>query len=404
VTGPGYGLVMSSAEGVLLDRVWIHDTKNRGIQAYDSEGPASLHMADSLVEGAERTGIILSGASATLERTVVRGTLSETDPEGGWGITVANGDEGPASLSLSAGVVEDNQGIGVSLFGSNATIDATVLRSTRPVRAGLLGRGIAVSEGEGGQRSTLTVRGSVVDRNHEAGIAIEGSDVTVETTTIRDTAPIMGSEPPLDVRGVVVQPGGFTSAPGTLVLRQSLVDNNLGAGIFIGTSTAELESVLIRDSQPQPPAEEAGMGVYLRDGAAASIRLSAIENSRVAGIAIVASEATVEHTAVRNTQAAASGLFGDGIAVLSHQTSIAKATLVGMLVQSNQRAGIGNFAANVFVDGSTLECNAVDLAGEPHGSETDAGFDFDEGAANACGCDVEDACIVQTTGLAPPTL
>ena len=409
VRGEGYGVVASGAEGLLLERVWVHDTYNRGLQGYDELGATSVTVRDSLFERNERTAMIVAGAALVLERTVVRDVQSTTDAESGWGITMTRGENGPATLFGAHSVIERCRGIGVSVWGSEASFQASVVRGTLPLSTGALGRGIPITEGDTGERATLQVVGSVIERSHEVGLSIEGGDATVEATTIRDTAPLEGV--PLDVRGVVVQHGGFTDAPGTLVLRRSLVDRALGNAVFVGRSTAELESVQVRDTGPQPPASDGGMGVYLREGAAATLRHSAIDGSRVAGIAVVASEATIERTAVTNTLAhAVSGLFGDGIAVLSHQTTVARATVVGAFVQGSQRAGIASFAGSVTVEASVLECNAVDLDGEPVGSDIPMGtFEF-AGDGNVCRCDAggasadEAECLVQTANLAPPTL
>jgi hypothetical protein len=406
VSGEGYAVVMSGAENVLLERIWIHDTSNRGLQVYDDLGATSVTLRDSLVERTQRTGLILAGSVATIERSSFRDVQSEDDPESGWGLTVTNGDTGPATLTLAHVLVERNRGIGVSVFASDATIEASVLRDTLPLDTGQLGRGLAISEGEGGERANVTVRGSVVERNHEVGISVEGSDALIETSTVRDTAPIAGFPLPLDVRGIAVQNGGFTSGRSSVVLRQSVLDRNLGVSLFVGLSTAEVESVAVRDTQPQPPNQDAGTGIYLRSEAVATIRYSTVARSRVAGIAVVASEATIEGSAVTETLGhATSGLFGDGIDVLSTQAFAARATIRASTVRGSQRAGIGNFAGTALLDGNAIACNAIDIDGEPNGIDiTGATFEFEAGADNVCGCEAEAECLVQTANLGLPAL
>jgi hypothetical protein len=389
----------------VLDRVWIHDTGNRGMQVYDDLGETAVIVRDSLIERTERTGILVAGSAATLQRTVVRGVRSSGDPESGWGITTTRSNARRATLSLEHAVVEDNLGIGVSVWASDATIDASVVRDTRPVETGSLGRGIAASEDADGDRAHVELRRSMIERNHEAGVSVEGSDAVIEATTVRDMAPIEGEPLPVDVRGLVVQQGGFTGARGTLAVRRSLLDRNFGAALFVGIADAEIESVRVRDTAPQPPAGEGGLGIYLRDQATASVRYSAVERSADAGIAVVASQAVVEDTAVRDTRAAASGKFGDGVLVLSHQATVAGASIARSLIAGSERAGVANFAGLVTLDGSVLECNAIHLDGENEGSETANGsFHFEPGATNACRCEVEVTCMVQTASLAPPQL
>lgn len=405
VRGPAYAVVVSGGTGVTLDRLWMHDTGDRGMQIYDDLGETAVVIRDSLIESTERAGILVAGSSLTLERSAVRNVVSTTDPDGGWGVSVTSSDARRSTLTLASSVIEGNRGLAVSVWASDATVDGSVLAGTLPIDNGDLGRGLSVTENQQGERAVVEVRRSIIHRNHAVGVSVEGADLVIEATTLREMGPLEGASLPLDVRGVVAQPGGYTGGRANLVMRRSLVDDNLGTGVFVGTSDAVLESVRIRDTAPQPNADEGGMGIYLRSGAHASVSDSAIEGSAVAGIAVVGSTATVTSSVVRDTRAAASGKFGDGVLVLSHATTVAEATVAGTLVTGSVRAGVANFAGRVTLDGSTLECNAIHLDGEPQGLETQSGsFDFQAGATNVCRCQEDVDCLVQTSSLAPPEL
>ncbi|RLB47207.1 MAG: hypothetical protein DRI90_26585, partial [Deltaproteobacteria bacterium] len=97
--------------------------------------------------------------------------------------------------------------------------------------------------------------------------------------------------------------------------------------------------------------------------------------------------------------------FGDGIGasstiiwlpdIIPTTLAVTRATIEGV-----PRAGVSNFAANVSISGSLLDCNAIDLDGEPIDG---IDFVFDDLGGNDCGCgDERGACKVLTTDIGPP--
>ncbi|MBW2524772.1 MAG: hypothetical protein JRI23_11380, partial [Deltaproteobacteria bacterium] len=54
ITGPGVGYVQTTATGVLVDRVWIHDTGSRGVTLQDDFGAPTTEFRGSLIEGSGR--------------------------------------------------------------------------------------------------------------------------------------------------------------------------------------------------------------------------------------------------------------------------------------------------------------------------------------------------------------
>src|SRR5262249_54441498 len=136
--------------------------------------------------------VSIQGAKASMESTTVRGSVP-SPIDTGVGVEVQdNKNSGRRGvLSMKGCVVEQNHELGIFVGGADATIDASLVRDNQPrVADGLGGRGIDLEQHvTTGQRSTLALTGSVIEHNHESGIYLGGCDATIATTSIRDTLP-----------------------------------------------------------------------------------------------------------------------------------------------------------------------------------------------------------------------
>lgn len=93
-------------------------------------------------------------------------------------------------LRPSRCLVEQNYDVGVVVFGSDATIESTVVRATLPNTQGYLGNGIAIQGDPATEAlADVTVRGCLVEQNHGVGVFVAGSDATIDSCLVRDTAP-----------------------------------------------------------------------------------------------------------------------------------------------------------------------------------------------------------------------
>jgi len=87
------------------------------------------------------------------------------------------------------------------------------------------------------------------------------------------------------------------------------------------------------------------------------------------------------------------------VALLSsatHSTAVASYCWMG----GAQRAAVSNFGGHLTLADTTLECNSIQLDGEPA-----PGFatEFVDGGGNQCGCgDAPATCQATSAGLAPP--
>lgn len=355
VTGTA-GVLIASSENVVLDRVWIHDTADEGLEASDDEGPSSLTLSRSLVERASNRAVYLLGVRAAITETVVRDTAARPSGMFGVGLEVLGGEVTavPGEVTVDHSVFARSRDVAVLVFGSNVEVSNTLIRDTLPTDANqLFGRAIDVEDDlDNGNHAVMTVRSSVLERSHDIAIFVAGSELTLEDTVVRDTAP-------------------------------------QGANQHFG------RALHVRDRP------------YLDRRGQATVRRSLIERCHDAGVVITNADATIENTIVRDVSArAADGQYGDGVAVwrleelTDHPDPHATLSVLGTRIERSARAGIANFGASVSLDSSVLNCHPVLLNGE---QDEGNAFAFEDRGGNLCGCDdTEAACKVLSSSLAPP--
>jgi len=463
LVGDTQGLSLSGSQEVSADRVWIHDTAMVGIIVVDTLGPTSIHVTRSLIDSARDVGVFVDGSDTTLEGVVIRNTMpnpiygwgvgaqynrdtgrranvslrssviegnrtvgvfafgsdvnvettvvARTEPptpgsQLGWGMWIEDEPVGAqsASATVHTSVIDSNHEVGVFVRGAQAALDNTVVRATLP-QAGDQTRGIGIqiqNNPATGARGALTLSSSLLDQNHVAAVVLLGSDGTIEATRIRDTLPQVSDN--TDGRAV----GAAGAEPGertVLTLRSSLLDNNSEFGVSVLGSDIHLDGVAIRDTKPQQSDRRFGQGISVQamenfgPRSSGAIRSSWIERNFGAGIAVFASDVTVQATLVRDTTyQAAEGTLGDGLAVENGWG--ATAVVVGSRIENNARAGIASFGSHIALSTTLLECNAIHLDGEVF--ENIAAV-FENGGAVACGCaDVPTTCAVRSSNLSPP--
>src|SRR5262249_48514032 len=154
------------------------------------------------------------------------------------------------------------------------------------------------------ERSTATVQGSLIDGNHDLGLLVVGSDMTVVDTLVRGTLPFAAGGP--GGRGISVEYG--VSSGGALDLKQSVVEQNDELGVFVEASSATLDASVVRATQPSGDGS-AGRGVSVQDKdgvvSVLTMHASVIERSHEIGLYVSGAQATLESTIVRDTAATA---------------------------------------------------------------------------------------------------
>ena len=363
VRGPGMGVLIAGSEEVLVERVWVTDTGGWGIDVEDGDGPTSATVRGSLVEGLPDAGVIVFGAALSLLDSVVR----DIQPVGGLygrGIDIEPGLGSHARAQVTVGrvVVESTHDAGVFVGGSDATIEASLVRDTEvELAGGVGGYGIWVQQvAAADQPGAATIRQSVVERSAEAGISIAGADVTLESSVVRDT---LGSETdPLTGFGVMaIYKSGERSS---LTMRTSVVERARAIGVYVLASNGTIESSLVRDILPAGPAEPVGgRGIGVEsdpDGERGllEVRWSVVERAHEMGIGVSAADATIEDTAVRDIEAQVSdGKFGRGINVQIYPEAPelpAEAFVRRCLVERTYEGGVVVLAARATIEETVI--------------------------------------------------
>jgi hypothetical protein len=408
VAAPTAGIVVSGVQDVLLEKVWVHDTDNPAIGLQDTLGKTSLTCRGCLVELARRNGLFVNGADAVMEASVIRDMVELDD--GAQGITVQISPEKlrRSSATVRGSVVEHNPGVGVFVLGSDLAFDASVVRDTLPLEAAVEdqeGRGIHVQyDPTTFERANAVVRASVIERSHDVGIATIGSDAAIENTVIRGTKP----QPSMGMRGfgLSVEPGPAAADRGNATVRWSVVEQNHTVGIVVKGSDATVEASIVRATEPQQSDQSHGVGISIEaekdtgQRSTMTARTTLVEKSHAFGIMVLDSDATLEHVLVRATEPQIqNGGYGDGLAVAA-QLWPATALLTASRIETSARAGISVFGATATIGTTILDCNAIDLDGEELGG---AAYTLQDVGGNTCGCkDALVTCSVVSSHLEPP--
>jgi hypothetical protein len=389
---------MSGSENVVLERLWVHDTGDRGIDVENVLGSTSATVRGTLVERATGHGVYALGVTVTLEDIVVRDTLLDGDNRGR-GIAVQGDDAGAAaSLVLTHGLVERSREHGLFLSGVTAGVSRTLVRTTQPASGERHGRGIHLQpQSVALTPSELTLTQSVIEDSHEAGIVIGASRATIEATVVRGTA--------LDAAGVgsgIILLGDPVAGRSEATLHSSLFAASAELGVVIYGAAATLDHVVVRDTAAGDDGF-GGHGIHVEGmqgvETEATVTATLIERSHIAGIVVSGATLRVEQCVVSGTVANADGLFGDGLLAGGKEIA-ANITLLGVVLSDNARAGIANFGSEVALGGSVLSCHAFDLNGELFEGRS---FTFADLGGSLCGCPEPSApCGVSSSGILAP--
>ena len=405
ITGEKRGLAaISFVTNVLAEHVWIHDAVLSGVHG---EGTANVTVKNSMVEQNRRAGINVIGAEAIVESTVVRATQQGADGVGGAGVQLIDDQTNKqrANVTVRGSHIENNILAGILVLGSDAVIEASLIRATQshPLVPNS-GNGVYIQGNSTGKRANVTVRASRVTESHAAGVFVSGADALFETSVFHATQPSPGGN---EVGAGIYIRGNSSNGHSNVDIRSCLVEQNTMVGIVDAFSDVTIESTIVRTTQVSMLGL-AGTGIQIQhntdnpeDRAKATIRTSLVEENHQAGVVLLGADVTFESTVVRDTAASSNGQFGDGI--VAEGGSIV--TLQNIWITGNNRAGLSNFGSDVAVSDSTITCNAFNLEGESFG---DVPFSYAGSHGWACSkrgaddCTVLGECIVQSSGLEPP--
>jgi hypothetical protein len=363
LTGAGVGAALASASGVVLDAVWVHDTAGDGI---DTTGSAMLRA--SLVERATGLGVWfgLGAADVSVEASVVRDTAPRVDGTHGYGIEAHAG----SSLTVTGTVLERNRAVQLLILGGSGVLEGSVIRDALASQAdGTGGSGVAAQSPAG--RAALTLRSCTLERNATSAVAAYGSDVVVDDTLIRDTRSQASDRS--QGYGIVAVPDSVSSQPAGVAVANSLIERSRTVGAFTSGGRLALDHCVVRDTLPQEGDRTRGLGVEAQSHAGTmpsgslAITGSLIERNKDVGVAVLGVDATVDATLVRGTLPQDSdGLNGVGLEVqVDASGHRGTLKLTGSFVAGNRALGVGSFGADLAIDRSVLSSTGIGVVSGP---------------------------------------
>lgn len=445
VTGPERGIWVMGARGVRLEQVRIHGTTVGGLLVGDAPG-TEVALIDALIDSPGSFGAWVGGGALTIERSVIVGARGSFP---GRGVFVHHGPDTSAEsqLTVRRSLIEDNDNSGLTFSCGIAEIEASVFRDSRAI--GGMGAGIGSAECLLSEIPTrFDVRGSLIAQSADRGIFLAGSDATIEDTVVRDTTTVGAGS-----AGIHVSQGLTTLRVADVALSRSLIADNDEAGIAVFGATLAAERVVISGTRPTP-GYPYGNGLHLQSGqagarASASLRGARLDDNagvsvlllsadaqleRIAisnrlhvdaspnmpgvlasyvpwdqypsqlymhdsdvsgsvffGVYVINAHAEISHSRIRDIRTAATGRYGDGVAVASGsgvpEASRGSLRIEDTLIEGAARAGLASFGADVAFARNTLACNAISLNGESDVSDDNhQSFLFDDRGGNRCGC------------------
>lgn len=360
------GINIDKANNVTIDRAWIHDAYY-GVQVQKQSEFISASITNSLIERLYGGGIFANNAKVAVASTVVRN--AKWGPEtGSFGIH----SQLEGLVQLNSVVVENIKGLGATILYSQGTLEGVVIRDIFPLANQDRGYGMMI----GGE---TTIRSSYVARSHTYGIQVVSSDVLVERTVVRETLPVETIPP----AGIAAKYGPEKSAGSNVTIRDSLIADNHGPGVFVYGSRATIESTAIRDQHywvdnfgSGVPPINFGNGVFVTqsiEGERSMVGLyrSVIERNYNQGVAIFGSDAIIEATAVRETRALPDGLGGNGVWIEGDVDYETSARVSASVVERNPLFG-------VLVSGAVAQIESTELidngSGDFQGRPTTGGL------------------------------
>lgn len=253
ISGPTIALAATETEDILLDGIWAHDNEQGGIAI---DFGSSAMIVNTLVEKTTRYGVLTNGAKMTMEDSVIRDVLNYSGAEFGVGVQIQNEltPHARSNVTVRRSVIERIQMHGINACSSDVVVEASVLRtkffdSLTPYKSGI---DVAMYEEKVPEpRPTLIVRSSVIEQNLGFGMRLFAADAVIEDTVIRNTKALSSGDAGNAIESLPLVNGG-TLHRSNVTVRRTLLDNNRNAGIFFERSDAVLEGVAIRNTLAAP--------------------------------------------------------------------------------------------------------------------------------------------------------
>lgn len=343
VRGVSGAVTVTSATDVRLESIWVHHAY-RGLTIQARLRATDVAIRNALVERIDFIAVDVAGSKVVIDDTVVRNAIPVRDEAAVGVLSQYNGfNEAGGDVTLRHSVIERVGGIGVDAIGSTVAMQGTIVRDLLPSKSGQGGIGVLADEEIDRKiRSTLTIKGSVIERARATGVSLSGAVTRIEQSTIRDTSGIEKNG--IAGFGVTVQDSS------DLTMTDSIVRGSRSAGIAITVGTATIERCIVRETRGQASDKSAGLGIMAliddrkRVSPVVAITSTLVMRSRSAGILLQGARGSINASLVTDTEPQeADGRFGDGIYVAAFggtETIPADISIVDTIARRSARAGV----------------------------------------------------------------
>ncbi|MFO0658556.1 MAG: right-handed parallel beta-helix repeat-containing protein [Polyangiaceae bacterium] len=360
------GVVVSGAENVKIDHVYVHDNSAFGVIVQSFQGAASVAISSSLIASNRGVGVYVTGATATFDQVAVQDTLPRSsDQSGGQGVVIqANTSTMTASnATLSSSLISGNHAVGLVVMGAKVDVDGTVIRNTLPQASdSQFGEGVQVLGDATSQLDTeLTLTESVLDANHEVGLLLFGGKASLEASVVENTQPRATDQ--ANGRGISAQRLTGSNQEPELNLSHCLLAKNRSSGLLsFGVSTTVF-STIVRDTLAQASDMTGGQGIaVLRDSQSMQagdlmLNRALITGNLGFGLLLQGSKAHVNKTAILDTAPRESDQgFGWGVLAQVDSTSqtSSELSLNQSIVSKSTGAGVVATGSSITVEGSLV--------------------------------------------------
>ncbi|MBI2391642.1 MAG: DUF1565 domain-containing protein [Deltaproteobacteria bacterium] len=415
VRGASTGIAVLYTRGrVLLDRVRVHDTGERGLRVEGSPtAPSEIVVQRSLFERNATTAIFSYGSTVTVSDSVIRDGRPHPTYGFGSGI-IGTTDERKLSgskITVERSLIERMHEGGVAIVSSEATVRDTIVRD-------ILAGGSASSAGPAFQAEadtkgpvvpTFALERVVIERPEGVAVTLSRSEATLASVTIRDvlSRKIYGD------LGTAVQ----VFKRSRLTLTDSSIRRARYASVLLMGSSATIERSIIADNLGDDARGVGGPGVWATMDKNIGVRSdvtvthSLIARALVGGFLVSCSDGRLEDSEVRATGRDRDDVFGDGAYVSACTTPAgivaAELTITRSLIRDSFRAGVNVAAGKLSLGETLIRCNAFDFEVDRTYDRDEAGeklyadFSLEDRGGNLCGCEQLGPCRAQASGLEP---
>ena len=380
---------MTSGTGVFLD-------------AFAGMG-SEVDLIESVVDGTTNLGVGVFDGTLRMDRT----TISDTkfaERAAGLVVSIDSRTKRPGTATITRSLIRGSPDNGVFVYGGTVDMSSTLVRDTTGGTAALSGRGLVVGLSTPIVPNRVTLTDVLVERALGAGVTILTGDVTLDRVVVRDIAP-SPRERKYGFGTIAYVSSSGAPAP-TVTMRRSVIERVHDAGVVSFGATLTMEQSVVRRVAMRWDGTY-GHGIHVSAYPGTTVRSQAVIKGCVfadvfeAGLNVFQSDAEVEGTTILGVMADEAGHFGDGITV-SGKTFTGDFIDTSLVVRNTRisqcaRAGLSVFGAKATASGLRLSCNAFGLDVESLGKDPEV----TDLRGNACGCGVLLPCIATTANLTP---